>query len=94
VLWATAIAALMGMLLGLRLRVPALLAACLVVVAAWIAVAIFTALPMLAVLGSIVGMLCAMQIGYLAGLSASCVWLRARSPSRPPALTSITHPSH
>jgi hypothetical protein len=88
-LWATAIAAAMGMLFGLKLRVPALLAACLVVVVAWIAAAMFTALPMLTVLGSIVGMLCALQVGYLAGLSASCAWLRVRSPSGPPILPQL-----
>ena len=40
-LWATAIAAGTGTLLGLKLRVPALLAVCLVVVVAWIAAAMF-----------------------------------------------------
>jgi hypothetical protein len=91
-LWATAIAAGTGTLLGLKLRVPALLAVCLVVVVAWIAAAMFAGLPMLTVLGPIVGVLCALQCGYLAGLSASCAWLRLRSPSRPAVLPSVTHP--
>jgi Na+/H+-translocating membrane pyrophosphatase len=90
VLWATAIAAGVGILLGSKLRVPALLAVCLVIVVAWIVAAMFTGSPMLTVLGSIVGALCALQCGYLAGLSASCAWLRVRSSSRP--TVPITHP--
>jgi hypothetical protein len=94
VVWATAIVAGIGIVLGLRLRVPALLAACFVVVVAWTAAAIFTGLPLLTVVGRIVGMLCVLQSGYLAGLLASCALSRVRSSPRsadlPPTTTRLT----
>jgi uncharacterized membrane protein YkvI len=78
-LWAFAAAGAIGLLLGLRFRLPALLAASGVVVAACLLVAYFTQPGPVAAVAMTFGMLSVLQFGYVVGLMVSCSWSRERS---------------
>ena len=66
-LWALALVSGMGLLLGLRLRVPAVLAASGILVVSCIAVMPFTGWSLLPAAAFIFGLLTALQCGYLVG---------------------------
>jgi hypothetical protein len=67
----------LGLLLGLRYRIPALLAASGVTALVCL-VAPFTGLTPLSAAVITFTLLGVMQVGYLAGLMLSCAWLRAK----------------
>jgi hypothetical protein len=68
----------LGLLLGLRYRIPALLAASGVTAPVCLFVAPFTGLTPLSAAVITFTLLGVMQVGYLAGLMLSCAWLRAK----------------
>ncbi len=70
-LWALALASGMGILLGLRLRAPAVLAASAILVASCVAVVPFADWSLLEAVAFIFGALAALQGGYLVGLLLS-----------------------
>jgi hypothetical protein len=76
-LLAFGIAGALGLLLGLRHRVPALLAASVVTVTVCLSVTPFTDLKPMAAVGVTFAMLGVLQVGYLTGLMVSCAWSRA-----------------
>lgn len=78
-LWATVIAGGSGLLLGLWLRAPAVLAASAATVAACIVVLPFANWSLLAAILFGFGLSTALQLGYLAGLMLSCARARAGS---------------
>ena len=86
-LWALASATLMGIVFGLFLRVPAVLAASVMIVASCIALIPIAHWSLLAAVAFTFGMLAAFQYGYLAGLWARR--LLARLIQRPHAECSI-----
>ena len=71
-LWAVITVGGMGLLLGLWLRAPAIIAASGVTVIAFIALAPLTQWSLLAVVLLSVGSLTALQIGYLVGVTLAC----------------------
>ena len=75
-LWATLITATVGVLLGLRLRVPALLAASAVTAVLAILHAVAVGLSWLAGAAQIVAWLAGLQAGYLVGLWMAHGWAR------------------
>ena len=74
-LWAFASATLMGIVFGLFLRVPAVLAASVMIVASCIALMPNAHWSLLPTVAFTFGMLDTFQYGYLGGL-----WARRRSP--------------
>lgn len=82
-LWAYVFAGATGFLLGLRYRVPALLAASALAVLASPAVIALAAIPVWQALAMIAGTLAILQCGYLAGLVLlwAVVWSKQREPS-------------
>jgi hypothetical protein len=81
-LWAFAAATLMGFVFGLFLRVPAVLAASVMLVASCIALMPIAHWSLLPTVAFTFGMLAAFQYGYLGG-----VWARRLSPR-------LNHRSH
>jgi hypothetical protein len=79
VLWAVAISACTGMLLGLSLRGPAVVAASLATVVACVMLAPFANWSLLQTAVHTFALLTTLQTGYLLGLMLSCV--RSRSGS-------------
>jgi hypothetical protein len=80
--WVFVITLGMGILLGLRLRVPSVLCASGVVVLACV---FLTPLAQWTLLWDVVftlAVLDALQCGYLAGLMLSCAWSRGKSLQR------------
>ena len=71
-LWAVITIGGMGLLLGLRLRAPAAIAASGVTVIAFIALAPLTQWSLLTAVQLSVGSLTALQIGYLVGVTLAC----------------------
>ena len=71
-LWAVIAVSGMGLLLGLWLRVPAIIAASGVTVIAFIALAPLTQWSLLAIVLLGFGSLTALQIGYLVGVTLAC----------------------
>jgi hypothetical protein len=82
VLWATATAAGMGLLLGLRFRVNALIAASLALIALSSVAALFSRQPLLMTLALNYALLVALQGGYLVGLAMARGWSRFRRRSQ------------
>ena len=80
-LWALAGAGGMGLLLGLRFRVPALIAATWLTAAACLSLAPFMDLGLMPTLVFTFASLGVLQVGYLAGLMLFCAWSRARLSS-------------
>ena len=78
-LWAVAISACAGLLLGLSLRVPAVVAASLATVVACIVVAQFANWSLLQTAVHSLALLTTLQTGYLLGLMLSCVRSRLGS---------------
>jgi hypothetical protein len=66
-----------GVLLGLRFRVHALIAASAATVLSWLLIAAFTEVELLPTAGMLVLLLSLLQGGYLAGLLISHAWSRA-----------------
>jgi hypothetical protein len=73
----------MGLLLGLRYRVPALLVASGVTTAVCLLVAPFTGLKPLSVMVITFALLGVLQLGYLTGLMLSSAWTLASSLAVP-----------
>ena len=71
-LWAVITVGGMGLLLGLRLRAPAVIAASGATVIAWIALTPLTQWSLLTAVLLSVGSLTALQIGYLVGVTLAC----------------------
>ena len=80
-LWATMAAAGAGLLLGLRFRISAMVAASVALVALSCLAATFMQRPQLTTLASIYILLAALQGGYLTGVAATCAWSRVRRKS-------------
>jgi len=76
VLWATITAAGAGLLLGLRFRVHAMVAASVALMALSFVAAAFMQQPLLTTLASTYILLAALQGGYLAGVATTCAWSR------------------
>ena len=70
-------AGMLGLLLGLRYRIPALLAASGATIPICLFAAPFMGLTSLSTAVITCALLGMMQAGYLAGLLVSCAWLRA-----------------
>jgi hypothetical protein len=70
-------AGVMGLVLGLRYRVPALLVASVVTATVCLAVAPFSDLNPMVAIGATFVLLGVLQVGYLTGLLVSCAWSRA-----------------
>jgi hypothetical protein len=66
----------MGILLGMRFRVPALVAASVTTAAMCLLIAPFTELSADAAAGTMLALLTALQGGYLVGLVISAAWSR------------------
>jgi hypothetical protein len=77
VLWAIAAAGSVGLLLGLRFRMPAVLAASALILAGGSAAVPFAGAPLWTVLGTTFGTVCALQGGYLVGLLLWCALSRS-----------------
>ncbi len=77
-LWAYAVAGGLGLVLGLRYRVPAVLVASAAYTLASITVAPFAGWSLWATLAVVFGGAFALQCGYLVGLGLVCVATRAR----------------
>ena len=87
-LWLLVTASGAGVLLGLWLRVPVLLAASIVLV---ITTSIWMTLeqwPLLEAIGFIFVLLITLQVGYLVGLLLSAAWTRVASRHPSPVSTS------
>ena len=93
-LWALALASGMGLLLGLRLRVPSVLAASAILVVCCVAVMPFANWSFLPAAAFTFGLLGALQCAYLAGLMLSCAWTRARSSPATAGLPTLSGPHH
>jgi hypothetical protein len=93
-LWAFAAGGALGLLLGLRFRLPALLAASGAMAGGCLLVAYFTEPgPGAAVVMTFI-MLGVLQLGYLVGLMVSCAWSRTRSwPTVEATLASAQRPN-
>jgi hypothetical protein len=78
-LWLSLTAAGIGVLLGLCVRVPAVLAASGALVLACIGHTALAPWSLLAAVASTFGALAALQGGYVVGLVLSCAWARATS---------------
>jgi hypothetical protein len=74
-------AAGLGVLLGLSLRVPAVVAACAAIALAGIVIAPFADVGAITAALTTLGSIVALQCGFLGGLALSCVWSRVRSSS-------------
>jgi hypothetical protein len=86
-LWAFAAAGGMGLLLGLWFRMPVLLTASALTVAAGLLLVPFKEMGAMAGVGVTYALLAMLQVGYLAGLVVSHAWPRAKnSGARPPVL--------
>jgi hypothetical protein len=85
VLWAIITAAGAGLLLGLRFRLNAVVAASVATMALSCLAATLMQLPLLTTLGLTYLLLAALQGGYLMGLAATCAWTRAKMGSVPRA---------
>jgi hypothetical protein len=84
VLWAIITVASAGLLLGLRFRLNALVAASVALTAlSWLAATLMQ-LSFLTTLGLTYFLLAALQGGYLAGVAATCAWTRIRTGSEQP----------
>jgi hypothetical protein len=81
-LWAFAFATVMGIVFGLFLRVPAVLAASVMIAACCVALIPIAHWSLLPAAAFTFGMLAIFQCGYLAGLLLSRVWVRRPSPRR------------
>jgi hypothetical protein len=82
VLWAIVAAGTLGLLFGFRFRVYAVFAISIVIVVAGIAAAPVGSGSALEYAITIVGMLVALQCGYVAGLLLLCGWSRLRLAAR------------
>jgi hypothetical protein len=83
-LWAIAASGGLGVVLGLRFKMPSVVAASAVLVLAWLLAAPFLSWSLLMSAGIAFSTLCALQGGYLAGLFISCAWSRVSAwPLRP-----------
>jgi hypothetical protein len=71
-------AAAVGALLGLSMRVPVVAVASAAILLAGVAIAPFADAGALTVALTTFGSLVALQCGYLAGVTLSCAWSRAR----------------
>jgi len=91
VLWAFTIAGMIGLVLGLRYRMPAIVAASGLVLVGGIAVAPLTGLPLWTALAAPFGALCALQSGYIAGLMLSCAMSSARATAPPRGAAAGVH---
>jgi hypothetical protein len=78
-LWLMAAATGTGILLGLRLRVPSVVAASAGVVVVCIVLMLRAQWSLLAAMAFMFATLAALQCGYLVGLMLSYVWIRVRS---------------
>ena len=76
VLWAVAAAGIVGLVLGLRFRIAAVLAASVLVLIGGVVAVPLTGLSAWTVLGIDLCALCALQGGYLAGLLLWCAGTR------------------
>jgi hypothetical protein len=76
-LLAVGAAGILGLLLGLRYRLPALLAASGATIPICLFAALYMGLTLLSTAVFTCVLLGVMQAGYLAGLMVSCAWLRA-----------------
>ena len=83
-LWATMIAAGAGLLLGLRFRMYAVVAASVALTALSCLAATFMQQSLLTTLASTYILLAALQGGYLTGVAATCAWSRVRRGSALP----------
>ena len=83
-LWAIITAAGAGLLLGLRFRLHAVIAASVALTALSCLAATLMQLPLLTTLGLTYLLLAALQGGYLTGVAATCAWTRVRTESVPP----------
>jgi hypothetical protein len=72
VVWATTIVSALGILLGLRFRVPMLVSTSVAMVASSCVAALFSQQPLLTTLALTYVLLMALQGGYLVGLALSC----------------------
>lgn len=72
-------AAGIGVLLGLSLRVPAVLAASATIVGGGVAISPFADASALTAALTTLGALLALHCGYLGGVTLSCAWSRARA---------------
>jgi hypothetical protein len=68
----------LGFVLGLRYRVPALLAASVVTATVCLSVAPFTELKPMDLAAITFAVLGLLQVGYLTGLLLSCAWSRTK----------------
>jgi hypothetical protein len=68
-----------GVLLGLSLRAPAVLAASATIVGAGAAISPFADAGAVMAALTTLGALVALQCGYLGGVTLSCAWSRARA---------------
>jgi hypothetical protein len=74
-------AAGIGLLLGVSLRVPAVLAASAAIVVVSLFIAPFADVHVATAALTTLGSLVALQCGYLGGLAVACAWSRVRSPA-------------
>jgi hypothetical protein len=77
-LLAVAATGLVGLLLGLWLRAPALIAASGVTAVVWLSVAPLTELGPASAVGMTFMLVSVLQAGYLTGLMLSCAWSRIK----------------
>ena len=76
--WAIVVPASAGLLIGFFFRVPSLLAASAITALAAVAVTPASSGWLLAVLANGLGMVLALQVGYLAGLFVACALSRVK----------------
>jgi hypothetical protein len=94
-LWELGAGGAIGLLLGLRFRLPALLAASGAMAAACLTVAFCSASKPLIAVGMTFAALGVLQLGYVAGLLLSCAWSKVRHwPAGRLTLASDNPPRH
>ena len=80
-LWAIIAVTGLGMLLGVRFRVNALIAASLALAVLSCAVTLNGQQPLLTTLALTYAFVAALQVGYLVGLALACAWSRFATTS-------------
>ena len=86
-LWAIITATGAGLLLGLRFRLTAVIAASVATMALSCLAATLMQLSLLSALGLTYLLLAALQGGYLTGVAATCAWTSIGTASTPPSTT-------
>lgn len=88
-LWAFVAAAIVGVAIGLRFRVPLLLVSAILISVATLAFAVYSGWPVVSTITAIFGLLAVQQVSYLIGLVASSHLAPTRDGRTNPPTTKV-----